>query len=75
MTASQESHLARIKTEFTALVDAKYRQGAVEHSSKQEDELLQVPALRILDHAIDETIDLVAYLLSLKEKLTTELTA
>jgi hypothetical protein len=75
MTISQESHLVRIKAEFTTLVDAKYRQGAAEHSGKQEGELLQLPALKILDHAIDETIDLVAYLLSLKEKLTKELTA
>ena len=74
MTVSQESHLARIKAEFTALVDAKYRQGAVEHSGKQEGELLQVPAMKILDYAIDEAIDLVTYLLSLKEKLTKELT-
>ena len=71
MTASQESHLARIKAEFTALVDAKYRQGAAEHSG----ELLQAPAMQILDYAIEEAIDLVTYLLSLKEKLTKEATA
>ena len=66
MNQVQEAHLARVKTEFVALVDAKYRAGAAEHSG----ELLALPALGILDYAIDEAVDQVVYLLSLKEKLT-----
>ena len=66
MTASQEAHLSRVKSDFCALVDAKYRAGATEHDG----ELLEVAALEILDYAIEEAIDQVVYLFSLKEKLT-----
>ena len=65
MTQPQESHLARVKEEFTTLVDAKYRAGAAEHCG----ELLALPDLTVLDLAIEEAIDQVVYLLSLKEKL------
>ena len=65
MTQSQESHLARVKGEFVALVDAKYRAGAAEHGG----ELLALTDLTILDLAIEEAVDQVVYLLSLKEKL------
>ena len=65
MTQTQEAHLARVKAEFIALVDAKYRAGAAEHGG----ELLALPDLSILDLAIEEAVDQVAYLLSLKEKL------
>ena len=65
MTQDQEAHLARVKAEFIALVDAKYRAGAAEHGG----ELLALPDLSILDLAIEEAVDQVAYLLSLKEKL------
>ena len=69
MTHAQESHLARVKAEFVSLVDAKYRAGAAEHGG----ELLALPDLSILDFAIDEAVDQVVYLLSLKEKLTRRL--
>ena len=65
MTRSQESHLARVKGEFVALVDAKYRAGAAEHGG----ELLALPDLTVLDLAIEEAVDQVVYLLSLREKL------
>ena len=65
MTQDQEAHLARVKAEFIALVDAKYRAGAAEHGG----ELLALPDLSILNLAIEEAVDQVAYLLSLKEKL------
>ena len=61
----QEAHLGRVKSEFVALVDSKYRAGAMEHGG----ELLALPDLEILDLAIEEAIDQVVYLLSLKEKL------
>jgi hypothetical protein len=66
MNQAQESHLARVKEEFVALVDAKYRAGAVEHRG----ELLALPHPVILDLAIEEAIDQVVYLLSLKELIT-----
>ena len=65
MNPMQEAHLGRVKTEFAALVDAKYRAGAAEHSG----ELLSLSDLEILDLAIEEAIDQVVYLLSLREKL------
>ncbi len=69
MTSSQEAHLAQIKADFVALVDSKYRAGAAEHDG----ELLAVPSLALLDFALEEAIDQVVYLLSLKEKLTRRL--
>jgi hypothetical protein len=70
MNADQEAHLARLKREFGDLLEAKYRHGAEEHAQEYGGELLRVPLLKLLDHAIEEAIDQVAYLLSLKEKLT-----
>ena len=72
MTDSQEKHLARGKEHFCVLADAKYRKGAAEHCGEFDGELLSAPTLRILDHAIDEAIDQVVYLLSLREKLRGE---
>ena len=69
MTHAQESHLARVKADFVSLVDSKYRAGAAEHGG----ELLALPDLSILDFAIEEAVDQVVYLLSLKEKLTRRL--
>ena len=66
MTPTQESHLARVKGEFLSLVDAKYRAGAAEHGG----ELLALPDLTVLDLAIEEAVDQVVYLLSLRENLT-----
>jgi hypothetical protein len=66
MSEAQESHLARVKDGFVALVDSKYRAGAAEHGG----ELLALPDLVVLDLAIEEAVDQVVYLLSLKEKLT-----
>jgi hypothetical protein len=69
MTTTQERHLAAIQTTFAELVNEKYRRGAREHAG----ELLDVPSLLILDYAIEEAVDQVVYLLSLKEKLSQEL--
>lgn len=65
MTAPQEDHLSRLKTEFTALVDAKYRKGQKEHGG----DLYQKQTHYLLDMAIDEAIDQVVYLLTLREQL------
>lgn len=72
MTDAQEQHLARVKGSFCALVDAKYRRGAEEHAHDHSGELLSIPAREILDLAIEEAIDQVVYLLSLREKLHRE---
>ena len=65
MNAEQEAHLDRIKIDFMERVDKKYRRGAAEHGG----ELLGMSSLAILDAAIDEAVDQVTYLLSLREKL------
>lgn len=69
MTAAQEAHLERLKSQFCSLMDRKYRAGASEHAHEYGGDLLNVPAVRLLDHAIDEATDQIAYLLSLREKL------
>lgn len=66
MNQDQELHLARVKEQFVALVDTKYRAGAAEHAG----ELLRLPDLTVLDLAIEEAVDQVVYLLSLREQLT-----
>ena len=63
MNAEHEAHLQQIKDEFFKLVDTKYRKGQAEHGGN----LWAKPGL--LDMAIDEAIDQVVYLLTLREQL------
>lgn len=65
MTVEQEQHLQRIKTGFLDLVDAKYRDGQENHGGN----LFDAPQRRLLDCAIEEAIDQVVYLLTLRESL------
>ncbi len=62
MTHAQESHLRAVKDEFTALVDAKYRKGQQEHGG----DLFRRSCEELLDMAIDEAVDQVVYLLTLR---------
>ena len=66
MTPEQESHLASITKRFHELCDKKYRAGQAEHGGN----LWEVPIGGLLDAAIDEAIDQVVYLLTLKDRLT-----
>jgi hypothetical protein len=66
MTEEQEQHLGEIQDQFCDLVDAKYRKGAREHASQLNKDYT---AKELLDMAIDEAIDQVTYLLTLREKL------
>lgn len=68
MTNEQERHLGRIIMRFWKLVDAKYRVGQQEHGGN----LFDLPEITLLDSAIDEAIDQVVYLLTLREKVTGE---
>ena len=63
MTLEQEAHLASLKVEACALMDAKYRAGQQEHGG----DLLKKPG--VLDMAIAEAVDLVVYLLTLRQQL------
>ncbi len=66
MNAQQENHLADIKNKFAELVDTKYRKGQAEHGG----DLWELGPVQILDCALDEAIDQVTYLLTLRDKIT-----
>ena len=63
MKKQNEYHLSRILHEADALIDCKYRKGVKEHGGM----LLEKKG--IIDMAIDEAIDQVVYLLTLKEQI------
>jgi hypothetical protein len=63
MEPEQERHLQHIKDEFNELVDAKYRKGAQEHGGN----LWEAP--NIIGMAIEEALDQVTYLLTLKVQI------
>jgi len=65
MTDTQERHLEDIKTAFLHLVDTKYRKGQHEHGG----DLFSRSPLELLNMAIDEAIDQVVYLLTLKDAI------
>lgn len=65
VTPEQVGHLDGIKDIFNSLVDDKYRKGVAEHGGNLWDN----PSESLLDMAIDEAIDQVVYLLTLKAKL------
>ena len=66
MQPQHEAHLAHLKETFTAELDAKYRAGQAEHGGNLwENE-------RLLDEAINEVIDLYAYLRSEKDRRARE---
>lgn len=65
MTPQQEKHLRDIKTQFSNLVDIKYRKGQDEHGG----DLFNKPVLDLVDSAIDEAVDQVVYLLTLRNKM------
>ena len=63
MTPQQEHHLQSIKDRFELAIDAKYRAGQKEHGGNLWTKT------QIIDMAIEETIDLMAYLYSLKDQI------
>lgn len=62
MSKEQEAHLEFIKYKFIKLTDPKYRGGQAEHGGN----LYDMPKEKLLDCAIEEAIDQVTYLLTLK---------
>lgn len=62
MSDDQEAHLKFLVYKFGRLVDPKYRKGAAEHGGN----LFEVNKEQLLDYAIEEAIDQVVYLLTLK---------
>lgn len=66
MNPEHEDHLDRIKKQALYRIDKKYRQGQAEHGG-----MLWLKD-GLVDFAIDEAIDMVVYLLTLKEQLAGE---
>ena len=65
MTPQQEKHLREIKQEFDIMVDRKYRKGQEEHGG----DLFNMHILQLVDNSIDEAIDQVVYLLTIRNKI------
>lgn len=63
MTPEQEAHLQLIKDSFVSAVDKKYRHGQQEHGG----DLWLKKGL--IDMAIEEALDQVVYLVSLKKQI------
>jgi len=62
MDAPHEAHLARILSQLTADVRAKYEAGQIEHGGN----LWEKPGM--LEQALEEVIDLAVYLYTLREQ-------
>ncbi len=65
MTREQEDHLESIKLYFVSASDKKYRAGQAEHGGN----LFDMDTIQLLDCAIEEAIDQVVYLITLRQKL------
>ena len=65
MTPAQEEHLASIKKRAAELIDRKYRRGQAEHGGDLWD--LSVEAL--VADAIDEAVDQLVYLLTIRDRI------
>ncbi len=63
MTPEHEAHLAHLKAEFTADIDAKYRAGQEHHGGNIWEKK------GMLANAIEEAIDQVVYLYTLRDQL------
>lgn len=65
MNQKQELHLSKLRFRASNLLDIKYRKGAAHHGG----ELENFSPNELIDAAIDEAIDQVVYLLTLKDKI------
>lgn len=68
MTPDQDNHLSKLIFRVGKRLQTKYRKGALEHGGY----LWLMPAEELLENAIDEAIDQLTYLLTLKETLDNE---
>jgi hypothetical protein len=64
MTPSQSNHLEDLIDKISRLTRPKYARGAIEHGGDIRD----LSKEELLDNAIDEAIDQLVYLLTLKSK-------
>ena len=63
MTPEHEAHLAHLKSEIAKDIDAKYRAGQIEHGGN----IWEKPGM--LEHAIEEVLDMAVYLYVLRDQL------
>jgi hypothetical protein len=66
MNKRQEQHLDDILQYLVVHLSAKYTAGAREHKGT----LLDMSPLELIDNAIDEALDQITYLVSLRMKVT-----
>ena len=62
MTADHEAHLASLISRISKDLDAKYRAGQIEHGGR----IWEKPGM--LEHAIEEVLDLAVYLYTLRDQ-------
>ncbi len=65
MTPEQEEHLQDIISQTTTMMERKYRAGQAEHGGN----LADMSKYKLLDCALEEAIDQVVYLLTLRANL------
>lgn len=65
MNLRQKSHLKSIEHLLITWLRAKYTKGAEEHHG----DLLDLTELQLVDEAINESIDQIVYLLTLRQKI------
>ena len=65
MTDQQKAHLKWVIEQFNELLPPKYAKGAEENKGNLEEKSIDF----LINNAIDEAIDQVVYLLTLKSKL------
>ena len=66
-TREQREHAIRLADELGRRVIEKYKKGQEEHGGDLWDKFT---VLEFIDNALDETVDLAIYLLTLREQLT-----
>jgi hypothetical protein len=66
MNDDQRSHLAEIQLNFIKEHSAKFEKGAIEHQSELHKDFTKE---QLLDFALEEVIDLISYLYTLRSKL------
>lgn len=65
MEPNQENHLYKLLVTTSHLLEKKYRAGQQHHGGN----LFDLSALELLDEAINEAVDQMTYLLTLRDKL------
>lgn len=65
MTPQQKAHVTKLQSEATDRIGTKYTKGAQEHGGN----IWDLTPSRLINEAIDEAIDQVVYLLTLRDQI------